>query len=36
VIAINIYGDSTESLTGNGAVIVTTPDAPINVAEDYS
>lgn len=36
VIAINIYGDSTESLAGNGAVIVTTPDAPINVAEDYS
>jgi hypothetical protein len=31
VIATNIYGDSTTSSTGNGAVILTSPDAPINV-----
>lgn len=36
VIAVNLYGDSTESLEGNGAIITTTPDAPINLAEDYS
>jgi hypothetical protein len=36
VIATNIYGDSLESLEGNGAVITTTPDAPVNIAEDYS
>lgn len=35
VIATNIYGDSIESLEGNGAVITTTPDAPINLAEVY-
>lgn len=36
VIAKNIYGNSVESDEGNGAIIVTTPDAPINLAEDYS
>jgi hypothetical protein len=36
VIAKNIYGNSDESVEGNGAVITTTPDAPINLAEDYS
>ena len=35
VIAINIYNDSIESLEGNGAVITTTPDAPINLVEVY-
>jgi len=36
VIASNTYGSSLESLEGNGAVITTTPDKPINLAEDYS
>jgi hypothetical protein len=36
VIATNLYGDSLESLEGNGAVITTTPDAPINLVENYS
>lgn len=35
VISVNVYGDSIESLEGNGAVITTTPDAPINLAEVY-
>lgn len=35
VIATNLYGDSTESTEGNGAVISTTPDAPINLTEEY-
>jgi hypothetical protein len=35
VIATNIYGDSLESLEGNGAVITTTPDAPIDLFENY-
>lgn len=29
-------GYSTFSNSGNGAIIITTPDAPINLAEDYS
>ena len=33
VVAYNLYGYSAESLEGNGAVILTYPDAPINVAE---
>ena len=33
VIATNVYGNSIESDAGNGAVITTTPDAPINLAE---
>lgn len=36
VLANNFYGDSDESLEGNGAIIITTPDAPINLQEDYS
>lgn len=36
VIAINYYGASVESDAGNGAIILTYPDAPVNVAEDYS
>lgn len=36
VIATNLYGDSLESLEGNGAIITVTPDKPINLAEDYS
>lgn len=34
VVATNQYGDSTESLEGNGAVIVTTPGAPTSLLED--
>jgi hypothetical protein len=36
VIATNLYGDSLESPEGNGAIITTSPDAPINLAEDVS
>lgn len=36
LIAYNNYGDSEESDPGNGAVILTYPDAPVNVAEVYS
>lgn len=32
IIAGNIVGNSLESNVGNGAVILTVPDAPINVA----
>ena len=33
VIAYNVYGLSDESAVGNGAVILTVPDAPLNVVE---
>jgi hypothetical protein len=33
VIATNSYGNSLESSEGNGAIITTTPDAPVNLAE---
>ena len=36
VVAINSYGNSLISNEGNGAVITTTPDAPISLAEDTS
>jgi hypothetical protein len=36
LIAYNIYGDSDISDPANGAVILTYPDAPINVLEVYS
>jgi hypothetical protein len=36
VAAINSYGNSLVSNEGNGAVITTTPDAPISLAEDIS
>lgn len=36
VIAINQYGESAESLEGNGALMLTNPDAPVNLAEDLS
>lgn len=36
VVAINAYGPSATSQEGNGAVIITYPDAPITLAEDYS
>jgi hypothetical protein len=33
--AANVYGDSLESDAGNGAIITITPDAPINLDENY-
>jgi len=36
VLASNIYGNSLVSSEGNGAIITTTPDAPINLTEDYT
>jgi hypothetical protein len=36
VIATNAYGNSDESLAGNGAIITTTPDEPTSVAEVYA
>lgn len=36
ITAINIYGDSIDSDEGNGAIIVTKPDPPINLIEDYA
>lgn len=35
VIAINLYGDSAESDSGNGAIITTSPDPPTDLTEDY-
>ena len=32
LIATNIYGDSSNSNTGNGAIILTSPDPPLNIA----
>jgi hypothetical protein len=34
VIAYNLYGDSIESLPGNGAKIVLVPDAPLSLANN--
>jgi hypothetical protein len=36
VVAYNVYGDSVISDTGNGAVIYTYADAPLDLAEDES
>jgi hypothetical protein len=36
IIATNMYGNSEQSLQGNGAMITINPDPPINIAEDYS
>lgn len=33
VVAYNQYGNSLTSFLGNGAVILTNPDAPLNLAE---
>jgi hypothetical protein len=33
VIATNVKGDSLESSIGEGAIIITAPDAPINLVE---
>jgi hypothetical protein len=34
VTALNIYGPSIQSLAGNGAVILTVPDKPVNLADN--
>jgi len=34
VVAINLVGESIESAEGNGAVILTTPDAPVSLQDD--
>jgi hypothetical protein len=36
VIAYNLYGASDISDAGNGAIIITNPDALLNFVEDYS
>ena len=36
VVATNQYGSSLESAEGNGAIILTNPDAPISLIEVYS
>jgi hypothetical protein len=36
VVAINVYGDSLESETANGAIIITYPDAPLFLEEDIN
>lgn len=36
VVAINAYGMSEESDAGNGAEIITYPDAPVSFSEDFS
>lgn len=36
VVAINLVGESSESVEGNSAIILTQPDKPINVANDAS
>jgi len=36
IVATNIKGDSIESNAGNGAIIVTIPDPPINLVENLS
>lgn len=36
LVATNIYGDSLESAVGNGALMITFPDAPLNFAEDLT
>ena len=36
VSASNIYGNSGLSLVGNGGILVSVPDAPVNLDENYS
>ena len=36
VTAMNLYGSSLESSVGNGAVLLTVPDAPLNLANEAS
>lgn len=34
VVSVNLYGDSTNSASGSGAIIWLVPDAPINLANN--
>jgi hypothetical protein len=36
IVAVNIYGDSIDSEVGNGAIIITYPDAPLYLQENLS
>jgi hypothetical protein len=36
IIASNIYGDSSYSISGSGAVLMLVPDAPYNLQNDVS
>jgi hypothetical protein len=36
IVAYNIYGESTISDAGNGAIILTEPDAPLALAENIA
>ena len=36
VVATNIYGNSAISLSGNGAVILTVPDSPTTIVENFA
>ena len=36
IVAVNIYGESQQSTAGNGALIQTIPDSPINLVNDAS
>jgi hypothetical protein len=36
VVATNVKGDSLESEPGTGAVIISNPDPPVNLVENYS
>ena len=36
IVSVNVYGESQQSLAGNGALIQTIPDSPINLVNDAS
>ncbi len=36
IVSVNVYGESQQSLAGNGALIQTIPDSPINLLNDAS
>lgn len=36
VIAINVYGQSIVSVQGSGAIIITSPSAPLSLSENFS
>ena len=36
IVSVNVYGESQQSSAGNGALIQTIPDSPINLVNDAS
>ena len=36
IVSVNVYGESSQSSAGNGALIQTIPDSPINLVNDAS